>query len=90
MTPSNFPEKIKSLPRFAGRFDAFRLAAEGCEIFFAEYPANTKIEPHKHETDNYGVITQGELILIMDGQQQGFSTGELVSRSCQCDSCSTV
>jgi hypothetical protein len=53
MTPSNFPEKIKSLPRFSGRFDAFRLAAEGCEIFFAEYPADTKIEPHmKHSLMN--------------------------------------
>ncbi len=73
---SNFPEKIRSLPRFSGSFEAFRLAAEGCEIFFAQYPADTKIEPHQHETDNYGIITQGELILTMEGHQQRFRTGK--------------
>ncbi|MBD2103344.1 cupin domain-containing protein [Leptolyngbya sp. FACHB-261] len=76
MTSSNFPERIKSLPRFSGRFDAFRLAAENCEIFFAQYPGNTEIEPHHHDTDNYGVITQGELILVMDGQEQRFQVGD--------------
>jgi quercetin dioxygenase-like cupin family protein len=76
MTTSNFPEKIKSLPRFSGPFDAFRLSAEGCEIFFAQYPAGTKIEPHNHETDNYGIITQGELILTMNDHQQRFRPGE--------------
>lgn len=76
MTESNFPEKIRSLPRFSERFDAFRLSAEGCEIFFAQYPASTAIESHKHETDNYGVITQGELILTIDGREQRFRSGE--------------
>lgn len=46
MTTSNFPERIKSLPRFSEPFDAFRLAAADCEILFAEYPADTKIDSH--------------------------------------------
>jgi len=73
---TNFPEKIRSLPRFSERFEAFLLAAENCEIFFAQYPAETQIEPHTHVTDNYGVITQGELILILDGCEQRFRTGQ--------------
>ncbi len=76
MTASSFPEKIKSLPRFSGRFDAYQLAAEGCEIFFAHYPTNTQIESHQHETDNYGVITQGELILTVDAEEQRFTPGQ--------------
>ncbi len=76
MTTSNFSERIKSLPRFSEPFDAFRLAAADCEILFAEYPADTKIDSHRHETDNYGIITQGELILTMDGHQQRFRPGE--------------
>lgn len=76
MTTANFPDKIKSLPRVSGRFDAFWLAAQGCEVFFAEYPGGTTIEPHQHDTDNYGIITQGELILTVDGKQQRFGAGE--------------
>ena len=31
---------------------------------------------HHHATDNVGVITQGELILVMDGQETRYKTGE--------------
>ncbi len=48
-------------PPFEGPFDAYRLAAEHCEVLFASYPAGTSIPPHTHETENYGVITEGEL-----------------------------
>ncbi|HEY9642455.1 MAG TPA: cupin domain-containing protein, partial [Coleofasciculaceae cyanobacterium] len=32
--------------------------------------------PHTHETDNVGVITQGELILIVDGQETHYRAGD--------------
>ena len=71
-----YPDRIKQLPVFDGRFDAYRLAASGSDVLFASYPAGTKIPPHSHDTDNYGVITRGELILTMGGQQQRFGVGD--------------
>ena len=55
----HFPELLRALPKFDGPFDAHRLAAEPCDVLFASYPADTRIDPHAHETDNVGVITKG-------------------------------
>jgi quercetin dioxygenase-like cupin family protein len=71
-----FPDRIRSLPPFEGPFDAHRLAAEGCEVLFASYPAGTVIEPHRHATENIGLITEGELILIVDGSETTYNTGD--------------
>jgi len=73
---SHFPRRIRELPAFDGPFDAHRLGAEGCEVLFASYPAGTVIDPHTHETDNYGVITGGELILITDGVEHRYGPGD--------------
>lgn len=62
-----YPERFKELPLYDGRFDAYKLAANGSDVLFANYPAGTQIPPHTHDTDNYGVITRGELILTMGG-----------------------
>ncbi|HHP7243173.1 MAG TPA: cupin domain-containing protein [Elainellaceae cyanobacterium] len=73
---THFPKQIQSLPKFDGPFDAFKLVANDCNVLFATYPAGTKIPPHTHTTDNVGVITQGELILIMDGQESYYTEGD--------------
>ena len=73
---AHFPKQIQSLPNFEGPFDAFRLEAKDCDVLFASYPAGTVIPPHTHDTDNVGVITQGELILIMDGQETRYKAGD--------------
>ncbi|MGB3491454.1 MAG: cupin domain-containing protein [Elainellaceae cyanobacterium] len=73
---THFPKHIQSLQAFEGSFDAFKLAADDCDVLFASYPGGTDIPPHTHETDNVGVITQGELILIIDGQETRYRTGE--------------
>lgn len=52
--PGNYPDKIRTLPLFDGRFDAYKLAATGADVLFASYPANTSIPAHTHDTDNYG------------------------------------
>ena len=65
--PGNYPARIKKLPLYDGRFDAYKLTAEGSDVLFASYPAGTSIAPHVHETDNYGVVTRGQLILTMNG-----------------------
>jgi len=71
-----YPEKIKSLPLYDGRFDAYKLEAKECDVLFASYPAGTCIEPHSHDTDNHGVITRGELLLTMQGQVNRISAGQ--------------
>jgi len=74
--PGNYPDKIKTLPLYDGRFDAYKLEAEKSDVLFASYPAGTTIAPHRHNTDNYGVITRGELILTMDGKTTRYGVGD--------------
>ena len=74
--PGKYPDRIRALPEFDGRFDAYKLAAEGCDVLFASYPADTHIEPHSHDTDNHGLITRGELILTMNGQTSRIGPGK--------------
>lgn len=76
MASAQFPPQISSLPRFEGPFDAFQLHADGCEVLFASYPAGTSIAPHRHESDNVGVITHGELRLTIDDAVTAFGAGE--------------
>lgn len=76
MSDREFPDLITSLPEFEGPFDAHRLRAEGCEILFASYPAGTQIDLHSHDTHNCGVVTKGELILIVDGVESRYGPGD--------------
>ena len=76
MTQKAFPNLIRSLPEFDGPFDAYRLNGDNCEVLFASYPHGTEIEPHTHPTENCGVITEGELILIVDGQESRYGAGD--------------
>lgn len=76
MMKQHFPDKILSLPVFKGRFDANKLTTENVDIYFASYPQDTIIEPHKHDTNNYGVVTQGELILIIEDRERRYCLGE--------------
>jgi len=77
MTFDNYyPELIRNLPAFEGRFAATRLEANNCEVLFASYPAGTVIETHSHETENVGIITKGELLLTMNGVAQCISAGQ--------------
>lgn len=73
---THFPQALRSLPKFNGPFDAFKLTAQNCDVLFATYPAGTEIPPHTHATDNYGVVTQGELILIVDDQETHYCVGD--------------
>ena len=73
--PGNYPDRIKKLPLYDGRFDAYKLKAEGSDVMFASYPGGTSIPQHTHETDNYGVITRGELILTMNGKTTRVGVG---------------
>jgi hypothetical protein len=71
----HFPELRRTLPKFEGPFDAFKLSAANCDVLFASYPAGTAIPPHSHETENVGVITQGELILMVNGTETRYGPG---------------
>jgi len=71
-----YPDRIKMLPSFDGKFDAYKLIADGCDVLFASYPAGTSIAAHSHDTDNHGIITRGELILKMNGKELIVRTGD--------------
>jgi quercetin dioxygenase-like cupin family protein len=72
----SYPNRIKQLPLYDGRFDAYKLAAKDSDVLFASYPAGTSIPTHTHDTDNHGVITKGELILTVDGVEQRVGVGQ--------------
>ncbi|MEH6687273.1 MAG: cupin domain-containing protein [Halopseudomonas sabulinigri] len=72
----NYPDKIRTLPLYDGRFDAYKLAAEGADVLFASYPAGTKIPAHTHDTDNYGVVIRGEIILTVAGKTRHYGVGD--------------
>lgn len=71
----HFPNLLYTLPKFEGPFNAHKLAAKNCDVLFASYPAGTLIPPHSHETENVGVITQGELILTLNGKETRYGPG---------------
>lgn len=73
---SKFPALIQNLPAFTGPFDAYELRADNCQVLFASYPAGTVIEEHTHATENCGVITEGELILTVDGRERRYRCGD--------------
>jgi len=71
-----YPYRIKELPLYDGRFDAYKLEAKDSDVLFASYPAGTQIPAHTHDTDNHGIITRGELILTLDGVVSRIGMGE--------------
>ena len=72
---NHFPKQISQLPKFDGAFEAFRLEADNCDVLFASYPAGTSIPAHDHDTANLGVITQGELLLTVGGEEKRYGPG---------------
>jgi quercetin dioxygenase-like cupin family protein len=74
--PGKYPDKIRTLPLFDGRFDAYQLAAKGADVLFASYPSGTRISAHTHETENHGVIIRGELILTIQGRVERYGVGD--------------
>ena len=72
---SAFPDKLHVLEAFRGRFEARRVQSEKVDIYFASYPAGTHIKEHSHDTDNYGVITQGALYLTVNGKEEKHGVG---------------
>jgi quercetin dioxygenase-like cupin family protein len=71
-----YPQLIRNLPEFNGRFEARKLEANDCDVLFASYPAGTVIEAHRHATENVGVITAGGLLLTMAGKTQSVGVGD--------------
>ncbi len=74
--PGNYPDRIRRLPLYDGRFDAFRLEAACGDALFASDPAGTTIEPHRHDSDNHGIITRGELILTIGDEETRYGVGD--------------
>jgi quercetin dioxygenase-like cupin family protein len=73
---AHFPTLLRQLPPFEGPFDAYKLRAQGCDVLFASYPKGTRIPAHSHDTENVGVITQGELILVVNSKETRYRLGQ--------------
>ena len=73
---SHFPPEIMKLEVWEGPFSAHRLGADGCDVLFATYPAGSVIDEHQHATDNIGVITKGELVLFVGGEESRHGPGD--------------
>lgn len=73
---AHYPDIFTTLQPFDGDFDAFKLQAESCDVIFASYPKGKSIPTHNHETDNYGIIICGELILNVDGCAKRYGVGD--------------
>jgi quercetin dioxygenase-like cupin family protein len=73
---NTFPDRIRALEPFSERFQAFRLRARACDVLFATYPAGTRIEPHTHPSDNWGVVVKGRIVLAVNGTELTLGPGE--------------
>jgi len=71
-----YPKLLQKLSLYDGMFDAYKLEAKDCDVLFASYPSGTAIEPHKHKTENFGVIIKGELVLTMEGETKKYGMGD--------------
>ncbi len=72
---NHFPSLLQALPRFNGSLDARALHAPGTDVLLVSYPSCTDIPPHLHDTENVGVVTQGELLLTLNGAEQRIGIG---------------
>tara|TARA_B100001248_G_C27398096_1_gene467306 strand:- start:376 stop:735 length:360 start_codon:yes stop_codon:yes gene_type:complete len=73
---ADFPEIFQKLKKHEGQFPATILQANDCDVYFSTLQAGTLIPPHRHDTDNYSIIIEGELILDMYGAQKAFAVGQ--------------
>lgn len=92
----DFPEVFQNLPPFKCRFDAFQMMGENCKILFATYPPGTDIEPHTHDTFNWGIITRGAMHLTVEGVEKTYNVGDWFNvpleavHSARCDDATEV
>ena len=83
--------RVRVLEPYVGRFEAFQLGASGCDVLFGIYPGGTIIEPHRHESDSWGVITQGEMRIMINGLESRYGPGDCyhvpagVEHAARCD-----
>lgn len=79
---TDFPEELKALPKFWGAEDARVYditgvkAESGWQILFSNYDAGFSLEEHTHESENLGVILDGELRFTLNGETKAYGPGE--------------
>lgn len=79
---TDFPEELKSLSKFWGDegakvTDITGVKAEnGWQILFSNYAAGFTLDEHTHESENLGVVLEGELHFTLNGQTKSYGPGE--------------
>lgn len=54
-----YPDRIKTLPLYDGRFDAYRLAADGADVLFAGATHSARFETDTDEIEFWFRCAQG-------------------------------
>jgi quercetin dioxygenase-like cupin family protein len=72
----SLPPRLRELAKVGSVVDAFRLAADGCDVLFVEAPSGTELPPHTHDSDNYSVVLSGRVVMIADGETHRYGPGE--------------
>ena len=79
---TNFPPELEALPKFWGDedakvYDITALKAEnGWQILFSNYEAGFSLDEHAHESENLGVVLEGELQFTLNGETKSYGPGE--------------
>ena len=79
---TDYPDEIKDLPNFWGDEDAqvsniTGLKAEnGWQILFSNYDAGFALGEHTHDTENLGVVLEGELHFTLNGETKSYGPGD--------------
>jgi quercetin dioxygenase-like cupin family protein len=71
-----FPETASRPSEIRWAFRRVQAGGEELRRPLCVVPGRHVIPPHSHETDNVGVITQGELILTLDGVESRYGPGD--------------
>ena len=79
LNPNIHPLIQASLSKFSGRFEAWEHKADNLELYCAYYPPGTIIDNHTHETDNCGIIIQGQMFVTIDGVEKSYGVGDWYS-----------
>ena len=82
---TDFPDELKALPKFRGAedakvYDITGLKAEnGWQILFSNYDAGFALDEHTHDSENLGIVLEGELHFTPQQRDQILRTGGMVS-----------
>ncbi len=78
MSPSEFPDFVKKLPRAAITFNGLKgwlLQSDLGQILFNESDVEVVVPPHSHG-EQWGVVLDGRIDMTIDGKTNSYTRGD--------------